>query len=308
MLERVLGSPRYQHFGGLYEPGFPLLFRFLFYHERFLERFHPRLLNHFTTIGLVSSIYGTKWFSTVYGQFPLELLLRLWDIFLNEGVKILFRFALYLLGKKEKLLLKCDFEGAVMCLQDLHNEKFLTETSGVIEEVLEVSIKRADFLHMDELFERQHPNHSSSSHAVTDHDHDFNLATTTTTTTTTTTPTTTSAAVSVSASATAATTAGRHEAKGAPLKPSKSKNTGIHTDPTSSSSSSNNPTGLEDTVLARARMRSTVSPTAPEGSRTRAAAHKVPSSQSQLPDRELADTNASSARPPSGGRSNTNRR
>lgn len=43
-------------------------------------------------------------------QMPLELTLRIWDIFFIEGNKILFRIGLAIMKINEKELLKADFE------------------------------------------------------------------------------------------------------------------------------------------------------------------------------------------------------
>ena len=149
VLERVLDSPKYGYFGGIFEPGFPLLMRFLYYHEHFMSKYCPKVQKHFETLGMTSSIYGTKWYQTVYAHFPTELVLRIWDIFLSEGTKILFRLAIYLLKRKQKELLARDFEGVAMLLQDLHKEVWLQDTDAVIEGALDVGIKHADFVSLD---------------------------------------------------------------------------------------------------------------------------------------------------------------
>jgi len=50
------------------------------------------------------------------------LVVRIFDIFLFEGDKILFRMALFLMMEWEKRLLKLDFEGLMMQLQGLPDE------------------------------------------------------------------------------------------------------------------------------------------------------------------------------------------
>jgi len=53
---------------------------------------------------------------------PLELTLRIWDIFFIEGIKILYRVGLAILKLNEKVLLKSDFEGITTCLRTFLEE------------------------------------------------------------------------------------------------------------------------------------------------------------------------------------------
>ncbi|XP_015771849.1 PREDICTED: TBC1 domain family member 2B-like [Acropora digitifera] len=54
------------------------------------------------------SLVSFNWFLTVFvDNFPVETTLRVWDTFLFEGNKILFRFALAVFKNSEELLLKC---------------------------------------------------------------------------------------------------------------------------------------------------------------------------------------------------------
>ena len=55
--------------------------------------------------------YATHWFMTLFStKMPLELTLRIWDIFFIEGKKILYRVVLAIMKLNEKELLKGDFE------------------------------------------------------------------------------------------------------------------------------------------------------------------------------------------------------
>lgn len=57
-------------------------------------------------------IYATQWFMTIFStNMPIELTLRIWDIFFIEGKKILYRVALAIFKILEKELLESDFEG-----------------------------------------------------------------------------------------------------------------------------------------------------------------------------------------------------
>ncbi|KAG8201950.1 hypothetical protein JTE90_027425 [Oedothorax gibbosus] len=55
----------------------------------------PRLHSHFEQNNVDLSLFTFNWFLTVYvDNVPVEIYLRIWDIFLYEGSKVLFRFAI----------------------------------------------------------------------------------------------------------------------------------------------------------------------------------------------------------------------
>ena len=54
-------------------------------------------------------MYAQPWFLTLYsGFFKLELVSRIWDIFLVEGKKTIFRIALAILKLNEDELMRAD--------------------------------------------------------------------------------------------------------------------------------------------------------------------------------------------------------
>ena len=56
-------------------------------------------------------MYLTQWFLTLFStKIPLELTLRIWDIFFIEGQKILYRIALAILKINQADILKSDYE------------------------------------------------------------------------------------------------------------------------------------------------------------------------------------------------------
>ena len=64
-------------------------------------------------------LYATQWFMTIFStNLPLELTLRIWDIFFIEGQKILFRIGLAIMKINEKELMKADFEKVSSIIKD----------------------------------------------------------------------------------------------------------------------------------------------------------------------------------------------
>lgn len=100
----------------------PLLKLRFYQFTRLLKHFLPRLYKHFHRQGLSnpSMFGGTAWFVDIFisNQPTFETLLRIWDVFLHEGQKFVFRFALALLQREEKALLKKDFGDIIMHIAD----------------------------------------------------------------------------------------------------------------------------------------------------------------------------------------------
>ena len=69
----------------------------------------PALFKKLKEFNYVPVMYAQPWFLTLYsGFFKLELVSRIWDIFLVEGKKTIFRIALAILKLNEEELLKAD--------------------------------------------------------------------------------------------------------------------------------------------------------------------------------------------------------
>ncbi|XP_069047472.1 uncharacterized protein tbc1d10c [Lepisosteus oculatus] len=131
-----------------YLPGYysPLLEGVLFDSRLFssvLRRACPVADKHLRKHGVEPLMYLTDWFMCLYTRnLPFNTLLRVWDIFFSEGVKVLFKVAVVLvrmaLGSSEKTK-ECD--GQMETLERLRtiNDKNLQEDT-FIEEVCAVSL------------------------------------------------------------------------------------------------------------------------------------------------------------------------
>lgn len=76
---------------------------------RLQKKYMPALFKKLKEFNYVPVMYAQPWFLTLYsGFFKLELVSRIWDIFLVEGKKTIFRIALAILKVNEEELLKAD--------------------------------------------------------------------------------------------------------------------------------------------------------------------------------------------------------
>ena len=74
-------------------------------------------------------MYASQWFITVFSySFPFPLALRIWDVFLYEGVKIVFQVGLALLRFCHDDLVKLPFEKLVHALRNFPEDAMVPDT------------------------------------------------------------------------------------------------------------------------------------------------------------------------------------
>ncbi|KAG7795374.1 hypothetical protein KL929_004141 [Ogataea haglerorum] len=106
-------------FKQLFVPQMPGLHLKLYQFDRLMEDNLPELYLHLKREGVRSSMYATQWFLTVFGyKFPLEMVLRIYDIVIAEGIESLLKFALNLMMKNQKQLLELSFDDLLPFLKD----------------------------------------------------------------------------------------------------------------------------------------------------------------------------------------------
>jgi len=124
---------------GLFMPNLPLLNKYFFQLQRLLEMQMPHLYNHLVQQGVEPTMYASQWFMTVcIYNFPFATVVRVWDIFLAEGVKIIFRIALAILKLNQEALLNQSFE---QILQTLKQAPSRTESDTLIRVGLSIKLK-----------------------------------------------------------------------------------------------------------------------------------------------------------------------
>ncbi|KAJ6649203.1 USP6 N-terminal-like protein [Pseudolycoriella hygida] len=92
---------------GLYIEGFPKLTRFINHHDKIVGRFLPKLQKHFMKHSLDSILYSLKWFFVIFVErVPFSLCLRIWDIYMIEGERVVVAMAFTILRLHRTKLLK----------------------------------------------------------------------------------------------------------------------------------------------------------------------------------------------------------
>ncbi|MCJ1400862.1 GTPase-activating protein [Xylographa trunciseda] len=85
----------------------PGLHLHLYQFERLLEDIEPALCYHLHKRGITPSVYATQWFLTLFAyRFPLQLVLRVYDLILSEGLEgAILKFGIALMQKNADMLL-----------------------------------------------------------------------------------------------------------------------------------------------------------------------------------------------------------
>ncbi|CAK7219278.1 hypothetical protein SCUCBS95973_003765 [Sporothrix curviconia] len=84
----------------------PGLHMHLYLFERLLEDLEPALYCHLHRRNISSHLYATQWFLTLFAyRFPLQLVLRIYDLILSEGLSAILKFGIVLMQKNATTLL-----------------------------------------------------------------------------------------------------------------------------------------------------------------------------------------------------------
>ncbi|XP_070709836.1 USP6 N-terminal-like protein isoform X2 [Pempheris klunzingeri] len=121
---------------GFFVPGFPKLMRFQEHHDRILKKMMPKLKQHLDNQEVFTSLYTMKWFFQCFlDRTPFTLTLRIWDIYILEGERLLPSMSYTVLKLHKKHLMKLSMEDLVEFLQSTLSKDFFFEDDFVIEQL-----------------------------------------------------------------------------------------------------------------------------------------------------------------------------
>ncbi|RVE56494.1 hypothetical protein OJAV_G00221990 [Oryzias javanicus] len=121
---------------GFFVPGFPKLMRFQEHHDRILKKTMPKLKQHLDNQEVFTSLYTMKWFFQCFlDRTPFTLTLRIWDIYILEGERLLPAMSYTILKLHKKHLMKLSMEELVEFLQVTLSKNFYYEDDFVIEQL-----------------------------------------------------------------------------------------------------------------------------------------------------------------------------
>ena len=88
---------------GLYKPGFPVLKKIFYVFLNLMKKYLPKIYELFKKNEILPSMYASEWFICIFSRdLKFDVLVRIFDCFLLEKKKILYRFALAFIKNKEK--------------------------------------------------------------------------------------------------------------------------------------------------------------------------------------------------------------
>ena len=74
----------------------------MYIHMSLMHKYMPKLAKHMTEEGFIPQMYCSQWYMTLFScYFPLELVVRIMDVYFVEGRKTIFRIGLAILKINE---------------------------------------------------------------------------------------------------------------------------------------------------------------------------------------------------------------
>ena len=112
----------------------------LFVAEKLINHYLYRLARHFEKENVHVTMYATQWLLTQYtSSFKFDMVFRIWDAFLGEGWKIIYRVMLALLQKYQSQLLKMSFEEILTFFRELPDR---VDGNQIMDMALKVPLRR----------------------------------------------------------------------------------------------------------------------------------------------------------------------
>nr|XP_011443847.2 ecotropic viral integration site 5 ortholog isoform X1 [Crassostrea gigas]XP_019927591.2 ecotropic viral integration site 5 ortholog isoform X1 [Crassostrea gigas]XP_034301949.1 ecotropic viral integration site 5 ortholog isoform X1 [Crassostrea gigas]XP_034301950.1 ecotropic viral integration site 5 ortholog isoform X1 [Crassostrea gigas] len=102
----------------LFKPSMAELGLCMYKLECLIQELLPDLYLHFQSQGFHTSMYASSWFLTLYAtSFSLSLSCRVMDLFISEGMDVIFRVGIAILQTSQEELLSMDMEGMLQHFQ-----------------------------------------------------------------------------------------------------------------------------------------------------------------------------------------------
>ena len=106
---------------GFYRPNFPKLKCTFYILLNLLKKHVPKVYELFKKEGMIPSMYASEWFICLFSRnLEFNILVRIFDVFLLEGYKVIYRFALAFLKIKEDKFLEGK-DGLVSIMQTIND-------------------------------------------------------------------------------------------------------------------------------------------------------------------------------------------
>jgi len=119
---------------GFFSTGTPKLAEYLQRFDIYIAKLLSKLHVHFKTHGIEVQIFASQWWRTLFSyNFPLELVFRIWDVFLVEGLDFLIWVGLVILEQCQEEILQMEGMGIMAYFKRLP-DRALTSLSLCLNE------------------------------------------------------------------------------------------------------------------------------------------------------------------------------
>ncbi|XP_070552767.1 TBC1 domain family member 1-like isoform X2 [Ptychodera flava] len=129
---------------GQYKPDMVFLQLQMYQLSRLLHDYYRPLHDHLEQHDIAPSLYAAPWFLTIFAsQFPLGFVARVFDLVFLQGMEVVTKVALIILGSHSELILQCDsFEGIVDFLKNTLPSLGIIQMERTINQVFELDISQ----------------------------------------------------------------------------------------------------------------------------------------------------------------------
>uniref|UniRef100_A0A3P8U870 Ecotropic viral integration site 5 n=1 Tax=Amphiprion percula TaxID=161767 RepID=A0A3P8U870_AMPPE len=123
----------------LFKPSMAELGLCMYQFECMIQEQLPELHMHFQAQSFHTSMYASSWFLTIFlTSFPLPVATRIFDIFMCEGLEIVFRVGLAILQMNQTELIQLDMEGMLQHFQKIIPHQLDSGPDKVIQTAYQV--------------------------------------------------------------------------------------------------------------------------------------------------------------------------
>uniref|UniRef100_A0A8D2KFJ0 Ecotropic viral integration site 5 n=1 Tax=Urocitellus parryii TaxID=9999 RepID=A0A8D2KFJ0_UROPR len=123
----------------LFKPSMAELGLCMYQFECMIQEHLPELFVHFQSQSFHTSMYASSWFLTIFlTTFPLPIATRIFDIFMSEGLEIVFRIGVALLQMNQAELMQLDMEGMLQHFQKVIPHQFDGSPDKLIQAAYQV--------------------------------------------------------------------------------------------------------------------------------------------------------------------------
>ena len=127
----------------MYKPSMSLLSICNHQLDKLIEETHPHLYYHLKHQGFSCSLYASTWFLTVFStMLPLNTVFRIMDIYLIEGLNVIFQVAMALIGMAQSDLMELEMEGIQHFFTNELGQRYGSDADALIKRATSIELDK----------------------------------------------------------------------------------------------------------------------------------------------------------------------